>query len=247
MNKYLTFSGQQPVYLGDVDFLQESVREAFLQLLRGLTGQDNPRCIIAEATPEKDGVICFDGEIMPLKHTAGAIIGNLVYKIESSYSGERTFKSGDTHKCYETRYVVGVAGSTLDPDRTAYFPKFSDLLARSVNISSAPLWTAWDFENVYFRITNNMVGNLYHIIGKFGITEDCTLKNIAEDIVVGYPIGTSYFPITVESGGSLKCVPAKMIVTYDEATEYNKATITINETKFSMGDEGSFYLTILKQ
>ena len=68
MNKLLTFPGLQPIYLGDFDFLQQSVNDAFLQLLKGLTGQDNPKCILKAATPEKDGAICFDGEILPLKY-----------------------------------------------------------------------------------------------------------------------------------------------------------------------------------
>ena len=61
MNKLLTFPGLQPIYLGDFDFLQQSVNDAFLLLLKGLTGQDNPKCILKAATPEKDGAICFNG------------------------------------------------------------------------------------------------------------------------------------------------------------------------------------------
>ena len=246
MNKYLTFPGLQPVYLGDIDFLQESVRSSFMMLLRGLTGQDNPRCIIAAATPEKDGVICFDGEILPLKYYSGPISTSLVYQIESSYSGERTFKNGETQNCYETRYVIGTNGSIMDPNRSSNFPKLSDLMARSVDIAAAPLWSVYNFDQVSFKYTRSKVGGLYHIIGRFGIIEDCTLKTPVDGIGVEFPTGTSYFPITVASGGILKCVPAKMVVTYDESSGYNKATITINETKFTMDDEGSFYLTILK-
>ena len=246
MNKYLTFPGLQPVYLGDIDFLQESVRSAFLMLLRGLTGQDNPRCIIAEATPEKDGVICFDGEIMPLKYFAGAVSGSLVYKIETTYSGERTFMNGETQKCYETRYAVGAAGGISDPDKASGFAKLQDLLVRAVKINEAPGWSVYNTDSVSFRYARSVVAGMYHIAGRFGIIDNCTLTNIIEDIGVDLPAGFWYFPITVKSNGILKCVPAKLTVVYDDAAGYNKATISVNQTNFTMDDEGSFSLTLMK-
>lgn len=247
MNKYLTFPGLQPVYLGDIDFLQESVRSAFLMLLRGLTGQDNPRCIIAEATPEKDGVICFDGEIMPLKFFAGAVSGSLVYKIETTYSGERTFMNGETQKCYETRYAVGASGGILDPDKASGFAKLQDLLARAVKINQNPAWTNWGGEQVLLQTYRSTVGNLFTYIGKFAIVEDCTVTSLTEDeMIVEIPTGEYYFPVTVENNGVLKTIPGKMTVRFDSDRNYNMASIAINQTNFKMDDTGYFSLNAFK-
>lgn len=247
MNKLLTFPGLQPIYLGDFDFLQQSVNDAFLQLLKGLTGQDNPRCILKAATPEKDGAICFDGEILPLKCFSGAVIGALVYKIESSYSGERTFKDGKTEKCYESRYVVGVSGSTMDDNRSSNFPALQDLLARNVKINQHPAWSNYGGEQAYLQAYRSIVGNLYTFIGKFAIMEDCTLTTLNDqEMIVDMPVGNYYFPITVQNNGVLKTIPGKMSVTFDSESNHNKAVITINQTNFTMDDEGYFTINAFK-
>ena len=46
MDKYLTFPGRQPVYLGDIDFMQDAVRDTFAQLLKGYTGLATPTAIL---------------------------------------------------------------------------------------------------------------------------------------------------------------------------------------------------------
>lgn len=249
MNKLLTFPGLQPIYLGDFDFLQQSVNDAFLQLLKGLTGQDNPRCILKAATPEKDGAICFDGEILPLKYFSGAVSGSLVYKIESSYSGERTFKDGETKKCYESRYVVGVSGSTLDSNRASNFPALQDLLVRAIKVvqygSFASLPAAGKVFLQYYR---SSVGNCVTISGKFTIAENCTVSSLTEkEMIIDFPVGDWYFPVTFEQNGLLKTIAAKMTVEAGDATGGNIATIKIPETSFAERDTGCFSFTTINQ
>lgn len=216
-------------------------------LLRGLTGQDNPRCIIAEATPEKDGVICFDGEILPLKYFSGSVIGSLVYKIESAFSGERTFKNGDIQNCYESRYVVGVSGSTLDPNKSSNFPRFQDLLVRGIKITQPSTWTNWGGDPVSLQTYRSIINNLYTFAGKFTIVGDSTVTTLTKDeIIVEIPAGEYYFPVTVENGGVLKIIPGKMTVRFDSNTNNNLATITISQTKFVMDDTGSFAFNVPK-
>lgn len=241
MNKLLTFPGLQPIYLGDFDFLQQSVNDAFLQLLKGLTGQDNPKCILKAATPEKDGAICFNGEILPLKHYGGIITGSLVYKIESSYSGERTFKDGKNKKCYETRYVVGTNGSLMDDNSALHFPALQDLLVRNVKIIQDQSWAHYgdNLNNLSLYSYRSIVGNLYTFIGRFTIMKDCILTTLA-NLIVDMPVGNYYFPITVQNNGVLKTIPGKMSVTFDSESNQNKAVITINQTDFKMDDQGYF-------
>lgn len=247
MNKLLTFPGLQPIYLGDFDFLQQSVNDAFLQLLKGLTGQDNPRCILKAATPEKDGAICFDGEILPLKYFSGAVSGALVYKIESSYSGERTFKDGKTEKCYESRYVVGANGSPSDPDRASAFPMIQDLLTRATKITQYGSFSSLPGADLcILQYYLSLVGNCITISGKFSITRDCTISSLTEEkMTINFPVGDWYFPITFENDDRLKTMPAKMSVETDVVTGDNVATIEIPETAFLMGDTGCFTFTTI--
>ena len=240
MNKLLTFPGLQPIYLGDFDFLQQSVNDAFLLLLKGLTGQDNPKCILKAATPEKDGAICFNGEILPLKHYGGIVTGSLVYKIESSYSGERTFKDGNNKKCYETRYVVGTNGSTIDDNRASNFPELPDLLSRNVKIRQSEAHFSDMLGNVSLRQYISIVGSLYTSIGKFTINKDCTLTTLSDQEIVDMPVGNYYFPITVQNNGVLKTIPGKMSIAFDSESNHNKAVISINQTSFKIGDQGYF-------
>lgn len=245
MNKLLTFPGLQPIYLGDFDFLQQSVNDAFLLLLKGLTGQDNPKCILKAATPEKDGAICFNGEILPLKHYGGIVTGSLVYKIESSYSGERTFKDGNNKKCYETRYVVGTNGSTIDDNRASNFPELPDLLSRNVNIRQSQAGYSDKLGNISLRQDISIVGSLYTSIGRFTIMRDCTLTTLSDQyMIVDMAVGNYYFPITVQNDGVLKIIPAKMSVTFDSESNQNKAVIAINQTNFKMNDQGYFTINV---
>ena len=249
MNKLLTFPGLQPIYLGDFDFLQQSVNDAFLQLLKGLTGQDNPRCVLKSATPEKDGAICFDGEILPLKYFSGAASGALVYKIESSYSGERTFKDGNSHQCYESRYVIGTSGSTMDPNRASLFPQIHELLTRAVKINQSSSYsTPGAAEQIYLQRYISIVGNSVTISGKFTILEDCTIATLTEEkMTMNFPVGEWYFPVTFNHNGTLKTIAAKMSVETEDITGDNVATITIPSTTFSRDDSGCFTFTALNR
>ena len=115
MNKFLTFQGQQPLYLGDIDFASAAVRNAFAQLLSGLINSDSANAIIygvnetrsSGSTVFSAGVVCLDGEILPVEQTelSGDVTGNVYLRIKSVYGGTREFVGGDTHDCWETRTV----------------------------------------------------------------------------------------------------------------------------------------------
>lgn len=116
MNKFLTFQGKQPLYLGDIDFASDAIRSAFSQLLAGLVGSDSPNAIIYGVTATERsssvvfsaGVVSIDGEILPVEANAG-IAGSLAdtfyLRIKSAYGGTRTFEGGASHDCWETRTV----------------------------------------------------------------------------------------------------------------------------------------------
>ena len=117
MNKYLTYAGKQPVYLGDINFMQDAVGATFAQLLRGvLNSSDNSMnailqgCVLTHSggtTSWTAGVVVLGGEVLPIQ--AGSVSGNinsLYFHVSSSLSGQRTFGDGSSHECFETRSAI---------------------------------------------------------------------------------------------------------------------------------------------
>lgn len=116
MNKFLTYQGQQPLYLGDIDFASDAVRDAFAQLLKGLTGSDGANAIlrgVVGSTHNNNvvfsaGIVSIDGEILPVEANAGingSMSDTFYLRVKSTYGGSRTFLDSETHDCWETRSV----------------------------------------------------------------------------------------------------------------------------------------------
>ena len=115
MNKFLTFQGQQPLYLGDVDFASQAIRDAFKMVLQGLTGSSDANAILRGVVPDvrsstvffSAGVVSIEGEILPVEASAvtGTLSDTFYLKINSTLGGSRVFKDGETHSCWETRSV----------------------------------------------------------------------------------------------------------------------------------------------
>ena len=119
MNKYLTFAGTQPVYLGDIDFIQNASSQVQNLLLRALlnsaSGSANSILQGVEFSIPASGtiawtagVVALGGEVLPIE--AGSLtasgVGELYFHVSSTFSGSRTFKDGQGHDCFETREVV---------------------------------------------------------------------------------------------------------------------------------------------
>ena len=134
MNKFLTFAGTQPVYLGDIDFVQNAAGAAFTQLARALMnsvsdsmnailqGVDITRISNSEVSYSA-GVVVINGEILPVagETISSGVSDELYFHVVSVLSGDRTFKDGNTHECYDTRSAVlntvssgGVALSSVE-------------------------------------------------------------------------------------------------------------------------------------
>ena len=134
MNKFLTFQGKQPLYLGDLDFASDAIRTTFAQLLSGLLGTDTPNAVLFgvdlvqtdQLIQFSEGVVCINGEILPVEAstagTAGSITSPFYFRIKSTYSGGRTFEDGGQHDCWETRTVEVTTDETEYP--MADFPRF---------------------------------------------------------------------------------------------------------------------------
>ncbi len=118
MNKFLTFAGVQPVYLGDIDFMQNAASDIFSQLAGALMNQApaNLNAVLygVEISHPAEfqvawtgGAVVLNGEI--LKVLPGSLTSQssrspvLYFHVISTLSGERTFKDGVSRECYETR------------------------------------------------------------------------------------------------------------------------------------------------
>lgn len=125
MDKFLTFPGQQPIYLGDIDFMQESVRQALKNLLISYTGDPDGTAILTGVEVIKegqdvswtDGVIAIEGDILPV--AGGSITGGadstLYFQVVSTLSGTRTMKDGTVRQCYQTNVAQVVTTVTDYP------------------------------------------------------------------------------------------------------------------------------------
>jgi hypothetical protein len=122
MNRLLTYAGQQPVYLGDIDFMQDASKNVFTYLARALmsSGSDSLNAILqgVDISIESSGgtatfnwtagVVVINGEVMPV--AAGSITGEtsstLYFHVNSVKSGSRTFKDGVSRECWDSRSAI---------------------------------------------------------------------------------------------------------------------------------------------
>lgn len=143
MDKFLTFPGTQPVYLGDVDFMQASAANTFKQLARALmnSGSNSFNAILqgVEITRNGDnvtfspGIVVINAEILPFEGATLTSSPSYYFHVASTLSGERTFKNGESHDCYETRKAVinttSLGGIEVDS---------CERLHQSVEVTTAP-------------------------------------------------------------------------------------------------------------
>lgn len=116
MNKFLTFAGTQPVYLGDIDFMQAAADNAVKQLAKALMDADSDsfNAILQGVELQWDsstltitpGVVVLNGELLPFEGVTLVSPVSLYFHVESTLSGERTFKDGESHKCHDTRKAI---------------------------------------------------------------------------------------------------------------------------------------------
>ena len=123
MNKFLTFPGKQPVYLGDIDFMQTAVGQALSNLLKNITGRADANGILHGVVISyannvaywTAGVVSLGGEILPVDAGSVDATSGLYFDIVSASSGTRTFGDGESHDCWESRSAVIVKTATDYP------------------------------------------------------------------------------------------------------------------------------------
>lgn len=135
MNRYLTYAGQQPVYLGDINFMQDAVRGGFTQLARAImnSASDTMNAILqgiefsrgsSSSVSWTAGIVMLNGELFAVAAGTASVEESdpLYFNINVSLNGARTFKDGQTHGCFQIRTATiddyqddgGVDVSTVD-------------------------------------------------------------------------------------------------------------------------------------
>lgn len=153
MNKFLTFPGKQPVYLGDINFMQSAVGSALANLMKAYTGRDNANAILygverssaGASVTWTAGVVSIGGEILPVE--AGLIAdatGGLYFDIVSSTDGSRQFGDGQSHDCWEIRKA------TLTTTHTSY-PLSGFKRVVPVDTTEAQVYSFDGIPNLYDR------------------------------------------------------------------------------------------------
>lgn len=124
MDKFLTYPGKQPVYLGDIDFMQTAARSALQNLMKAYTGRSDANAILYgvdityanNAITWTAGVVSIGGEILPVvAGTVGGEAGPGYFSIVSASGGSRIFGDGNQHDCWETRSATIIKTTTDYP------------------------------------------------------------------------------------------------------------------------------------
>lgn len=144
MNKLLTYQGAQPVYLGDIDFMQNAASAGFLMLAKAISGlgSDTMNAILqgvvitrvsSSQTHVSAGVVVLNGELLPVEEATINVSWRapLYFHIDSVLSSERTFKDGQSHKCHDTRSAF-INGVSTDGIALESVPRTSILLDNHV-------------------------------------------------------------------------------------------------------------------
>ena len=148
MNKLLTFTGAQPIYLGDIDFTQSANAQMVTCLARALMGEGSNTLkgilqgVIltrtAETTSWTAGVIVWDGEILPVESGSLSVAQSetLYFQKVSVLSGSRIFKNGESHSCWETRSAT-ITTATTGAVSMSQFPRLQNGQAQQIYTGSS--------------------------------------------------------------------------------------------------------------
>ena len=130
MDKFITHAGQQPIFLGDIDFFDKTVRDAFSKTIKAMTrGED---CAILWGCERNqsssagrinlqwtDGIVMLSGEILPIEAgtASGTAQNGFNFIVETSYdeTGRRQMRTGNEVDCYEIRKAT-IVGYTVLPE-----------------------------------------------------------------------------------------------------------------------------------
>lgn len=178
MDKFLTFQGLQPIWLGDFNFMQKAAGDAFANLTKAISGHDSiiiSGCDVSFDTQKMiyswtDGIVVLDGEILPIWSGSARLQSSsskaVYFDIIRSFpiEGERIFKDGTEHSCYEEREATLTQSKT----KWIYSPDFPRLILGEKEIASF----VSDVDGIEMSARLIRRNDSYYLVGAFKTTSE---------------------------------------------------------------------------
>lgn len=256
MDRYLTFEGEQPVWLDDFDFMQKSVRDTISRMISAVSTN---KVVILQGcefgheglwTTWTDGIIAIDGEILPIRAGKSQTLP-LYYNIQTELSGNRIFKNGAEHKCYESRYAT-LSRATNDYGLGDEI-RFDDALSR---ITKEVIYEIPEPENGFSHgsIIRSAAGG-YYIKGHFSVPitgvktdtviPDTAIADLKLDDVKSFIGAETYSTMTFKKvSGGAEIYPMIIVLKQGDLDEVIVSVKFAQETSVSFGS-GNFYCRII--
>lgn len=258
MDKFLTFEGEQPIWLDDFNFMHDSVKDAINRVLQVIMRSNETNCILSGCDityyPTRiswtEGLVLLSGEILPV--AAGTVDngGNqdmpIYFNIVETYDpqGERLFKNGEKHNCYQKRSAT-IRGTD---DGNGYYVD---------EISRLETMIREDKRMLYQTLTGTRKGTQAELVHMFGggvfihgifkdtqasisqgnsIIPKSNISDIKWDIKEGVTLGLMTY---ITSRGGASQFPIVITVSQEDGSLYLKVDLA-QEMTVEAG-EGQFY------
>ena len=262
MDKFLTYTGEQPIWLDDINYMNRAMSDTLTRIVQSLTQFQQTEyilqgCDVTLSSTElswTDGIVMLDGEILPVR--AGKIPSQQSeeyyhFKIVEEYdpAGKRMFRDGTTRECYQIRYATIVYNGQVEYSVIEML-RLEDELTSLYNAEKSKL--LYSTNNGYAKLINSAGGvyisGTFRVEPAFGITTDVitTAISIGADVLgnsnltAGIKTSVMYFRNLTGSGGQICAVIAT--ITYSD-NQYKVALSFDKKYSFSMG-EGNFYIRL---
>ena len=184
MDRLLTFEGRQPIWLDDIDFLQDSFAGEIARLVEGLVPADNIPDVVILKGCEKElvdstvtfnsGIIYCKGEILRVTASSANLspdyVFNLVQEVDSS--GDRILQDTEENvSCYIKRSAVISRLKVSSTNILGFYSKsirLADLLEQKYGKAEEVLYEGGgesDGATSHFKLVRN--GSSFTLIGNF--------------------------------------------------------------------------------
>lgn len=257
MDRLLTFEGRQPIWLDDIDFLQDSFAGEIARLVEGLVPADSiPDVVILKGCEESvvgnkktytEGIIYCKGEILRVEASSIAPVAIPVVKIyqEVDPSGDRILQETEEKvSCYIKRSAAIVAllhGNTNQVNfRNAI--RLSDLLEQKYGKAEEVLFEGDgqnDSSSSHFKLVRN--GSSFTLLGNFNslvldfeldVIDKYAAEHLGDSHLSGedWNIGKSYGVAAIyteDDSGNKKYICAPVCVYAEPAQDYSYTTLYV--------------------
>lgn len=210
MNRFLTHEGRQPIWLDDIDFIQNTLADEITKIVRGVIGFEEELVILSgcEKTLSDDGmfqfskgIIYYGGELLAVPEASFTKDGDFRFRIVETLDpeGDRILAdSGEEVSCYQLRsaYIALPMTTSGRPDTApgvAGAKRLDDIM--KARTAEDVLYTG---ELKGFRITLKRKDGTYLLSGNFdGINPSVIIpmtdEQAVKDICTSYKFWNSHY------------------------------------------------------